>query len=96
MKKLYDILITRYRLYLQKLKEKEFKMLTILFLILMFLIFGKLFLFALKASWGIVKILFTVVLLPLVLVGLLFAGLMTLAFPLLIVGGIISLFVFHA
>lgn len=64
-------------------------MLTFLFIVLMLFIFGKVFIFALKASWGIVKILFTVVLFPLVLVGLVIAGLVTLALPILIVAGIV-------
>ena len=68
-------------------------MLTLLFIILMFLIFGKLIGFAVKAAWGISKIICTVVLLPLFLVGLVFMGLVGIAFPLLLVIGIVSLFV---
>ena len=64
-----------------------------LFMILMFLIFGKLLIFALRAAWGISKIVCTVVLLPLFLVGLVFMGLVGVAFPLLLVIGIVSLFV---
>lgn len=65
-------------------------MITFLFLICMIWIFGKLFLFALKAAWGISKILLTVVLLPLALVFLVFAGLIYTAFPVLLVAGLIS------
>ncbi len=64
------------------------KLFTILIGILMLMIFWKLLKFALKASWGLVKILFTIVFLPLVLVGLILAGLAAFAVPvLLILGG---------
>lgn len=68
-------------------------MLTLIFLIFMFLIFGKILGFAIRAAWGISKIICTVVLLPLFLVGLVFMGLVGVAFPLLLVIGIVSLFV---
>lgn len=66
--------------------------LEILFAILMFMVFGKILIFALKVSWGITKILLTIVFLPFILVVMVFAGFMTLALPLLIIIGIISLF----
>ena len=69
-------------------------MLTLLFSIMMLIIFGKLFIFALKASWGIVKIIFTIVLLPVILIGLVFAGLMYIAVPVLVIIGIVSLIKF--
>ncbi|MGN0417421.1 hypothetical protein [Anaerostipes faecalis] len=69
-------------------------MLSFLFGILMLIVFGKLLIFAVKASWGIVKILFTVALLPLILVGLVMGGLIYIAFPILLIIGIISLFSF--
>lgn len=68
-------------------------MLMFIFVIMMFLIFGKLFLFAIKAVWGISKVICTVVLLPLVLIGLVVMGLIQLALPVLAIVGIISLFV---
>ena len=68
-------------------------MFTLLFIILMFLIFGKLIGFAVKAAWGISKIICTVVLLPLFLIGLVFAGLIGIAFPILLVVGIVSLLI---
>ena len=46
--------------------------------------------FAIKATWGIAKIVVSLVLLPLILVGLVLSGLIVLALPLLIVVGIIS------
>ena len=66
-------------------------MLTLLFLILMLIIFGKLIGFAMKAAWGITKIVCTIILLPLLLIGLVFAGLIGIAFPILLVVGIVSL-----
>ena len=65
-------------------------MFTLLFIILMFLIFGKLIGFAVKAAWGISKIICTIVLLPLFLIGLVFAGVIGIAFPILLVVGIVS------
>lgn len=67
-------------------------MLTLLFMILLFMVFGKLIGFAVKAAWGISKIVCTVVLLPLVLVGLVFAGLIGIAFPILLIVGLVALF----
>ena len=66
-------------------------MLTLLFVIGMFGIFGKLIGLAFKMTWGIAKVLFTLVFLPVILVGLAMGGLLVVAFPLLIVVGIVSL-----
>ena len=66
-------------------------MLELLFTILMFVVFGKILIFAFRATWGISKILFSVVLLPLFLIILVVSGLITLALPILIVVGIVSL-----
>ena len=68
-------------------------MIELLFAILMFAVFGKILFFAIKATWSITKILLTVVLLPLILVVLAFAGLIYIAFPVLIIIGLIALFV---
>ena len=54
-------------------------------------IFGKLFIFGVKAAWGISKLLLTVVFLPLILVGMVIGGLMSIAFPILIIVGIVAL-----
>ena len=67
-------------------------MLELLFGICMLWVFGKLFIFGIRASWGIFKILFTVVFFPLVLIVMVLGGLISLAFPILIVVGLISLF----
>ena len=54
-------------------------------------IFGKLFIFGVKATWGISKLLLTVVFLPLILIGMVIGGLMSIAFPILIIVGIVAL-----
>ena len=66
-------------------------MLSLLFAICMIWVFGKLFIFGIKAAWGISKFIVTVVLLPLVLIGLVVGGFIYLAFPILRVVGIVSL-----
>ena len=67
-------------------------MLTLLFIICMFGIFGKLLWFGIKAAWGISKFVLTIVLLPVILIVLVIGGLLYLAIPILIVIGVISLF----
>ncbi len=67
-------------------------MFTVFMVILMIWIFGKLLVISLRASWGILRILFTVIFLPLILVGLLVAGILSVAFPLLLVLGAITVF----
>lgn len=57
----------------------------------MFMIFGKLLIFAIKASWGIARILVTVLLLPIILIVLVMAGFIYLAVPFLLIAGVISL-----
>lgn len=66
-------------------------MLTLLFLILLFLVFGKLLKFAIKAAWGLSKIICTVILLPLVLIVLVLAGLIGIALPALLMIGLVVL-----
>lgn len=70
-------------------------LITVLFLILLFAIFGKLLSIAIKAAWGITKILFSIVFLPLVLIGLFFSGLVYVALIVLIIVGIVSLVKSH-
>ena len=72
-------------------RQKEKKMLSLLFTICMIWIFGKLFIFGVKAAWGISKLLLTVVFLPLILIGMVIGGLMSIAFPILIIVGIVAL-----
>ncbi len=67
-------------------------MLNLLFTILMIMVFGKLLGFAIRATWGITKIVVTLVLFPLLLIGLVFGGLIYLAFPVLVIVGLVCLF----
>lgn len=60
----------------------------LLFLVLLFMIFGKLLSIALKAAWSITKILVSVVLFPLALVMLVIIGLTYVALPVLIITGV--------
>lgn len=66
-------------------------MLTILFLSLMIWVFWKLVKLSVKAAWGISKILFTLVLLPIILVVLVIAGFIYIAIPILAIVGVIAL-----
>lgn len=66
-------------------------MLMILFLICMIWIFGKLLVFGLKMSWGILKLLLAIGFLPLLLIGIVLVGMIKLAFPILIIIGIVAL-----
>lgn len=67
-------------------------MLTMIFSIMMIAVFGRLFLFAARATWGIIKVVLTLVFLPVLLIGLAISGLMVVAMPLLAIVGLISLF----
>ena len=67
-------------------------MLGILFFIFMVLIFGNMMMLAVKMAWGITKVLGSLVLLPIFLIVLVLVGLLKLAFPILVVVGVISLF----
>lgn len=66
-------------------------MITLIFIILMIMVFGKLLIWSIKAAWGITKILFTVVFLPIVLIALALSGAIYIAIVLLIIGGIVTL-----
>ena len=65
-------------------------MLTFLFVILLFVVFGKILMLALKAAWGISKIIVSVVLLPVILIAMALTGLLSVALVLLIGIGLIS------
>lgn len=60
-------------------------MLTLLFIICMFGVFGKLFFFGLKAAWGISKFVLTIVFLPLILLVMVAGGLIHCRYFLLLV-----------
>ena len=64
---------------------------TILYIICMIWVFSKLFVLSLKLAWGIMKITFFIFLLPLVLIGLVFAGLFVIAVPILAIIGLFTL-----
>ncbi|RKM59280.1 hypothetical protein D6855_10270 [Butyrivibrio sp. CB08] len=66
-------------------------MLSFLFTIMFFVIFWKMIGFALRASWGIFKIVMYLVFLPAILIGLAVGGLVYVALPILLVAGLFSL-----
>ena len=66
-------------------------MLSLLFAICIIWFIGKFFIFGVKASWEILKLLCTVVFFPVILIGMVVGGLIYIALPLLIIGGIIAL-----
>lgn len=68
-------------------------MLTIIFLLLMIVVFGKLIWLAMRAAWGITKVLFSIVFLPIVLIVLALSGLMVVALPILIIVGLAALLI---
>ena len=65
----------------------------LLFAICMIGFIWKLFVFGVRASWGSMKLLCTVVLFPVILIGMVVGGLLYVAFPLLIIAGVIVLFI---
>ncbi|MBO4844740.1 MAG: hypothetical protein J5525_00270 [Lachnospiraceae bacterium] len=65
-------------------------MITLLIIISMAIMF-KILVFGLKAAWGIARLLLTLIVFPVIMVGLLMAGLIYLAIPILIIAGIIAL-----
>ena len=67
------------------------EMFTLLFIFCMFGVFGKLFCFGLKAAWGISKFVLNIVFLPLILIVMVAGGLLSVAFPLLLIIGVIGL-----
>ncbi len=74
------------------LRKAVMVMLSVLFLFFFIMIFGKLAMFAFKASWSIFKVIMFVVFLPLIIAGLALGGLIYIAFPVLVVAGLISIF----
>ena len=66
-------------------------MMTLIFSILMIWIFGKLIGFAFRAAWGVTKILFTFLFLPVVLSALVIGGLIYIALPLLLIIGVVGM-----
>lgn len=66
-------------------------MLTLIFIICMLVIFGEVAGLALKGAWGLTKILFNLVFLPVILIGMVLSGLIVIALPVLIIFGIVAL-----
>lgn len=66
-------------------------MLTLLFAICMLCLFFKLIAIAVKAAWGLSKIVLFLIAGPILLVAMAVCGLVSLAFPILIVCGILAL-----
>ncbi|MBR1642805.1 MAG: hypothetical protein IJ683_10840 [Butyrivibrio sp.] len=66
-------------------------MMTLLFIILFFYVFGKLAGFAFRATWSILKVVFFFVFLPFALISLVVGGLIYIVVPVLLFMGIISL-----
>lgn len=56
--------------------------------IMMCAIFWKLFVFAIKATWGIGKIIFSLVL-PFVIIGLIIAGIVQLVIPVIVIAAVV-------
>ena len=67
-------------------------MLNFLFAVMMIGVFGRLIGFAIRLSWGFLKVLLTLIFLPGIIIAGFVMGLLRLAFPLLLIAGIFSLF----
>ena len=65
-------------------------LLTLLFVICLIAFIWKFLVFGLKASWGILKLLCYVLFFPIILIVMVVGGLIKLALPILIIGGIIA------
>ncbi|MBR0140119.1 MAG: hypothetical protein IJM17_07525 [Firmicutes bacterium] len=66
-------------------------MLILIFSIMMAAVFGRLFIFSLRCAWGIGRVVFTLLFLPLLLILAAARGLISLALPVLVVYGLVSL-----
>lgn len=66
-------------------------MLNIIFVAALILVAVKMLIWGIKAAWGIAKVLCTVLLLPLLILGFAWIGLMYIAVPVLIIAGIVAL-----
>ena len=71
--------------------ERRKTMLTFIFVMCMLGVFGKLIGVAIDMAWGITKVLFTLVFLPLIIIGFVIGGLMKLAIPILVIVGLYTL-----
>lgn len=66
-------------------------MLTLIFFVALIYVACKMFVFGIKATWGIAKFICGVLLLPAFLVMLFFAGLIYVAVPILIIVGLVTI-----
>ena len=66
-------------------------MLTALFILAFVWFMWKVIALAIKMTWGLLKVGIYVIFLPIVIIGLFFGGLIYIALPLAIIGGIIAL-----
>jgi hypothetical protein len=66
-------------------------MLTLFFVVMMISVFGRLLIWGIKAAWSIGKMIFSLIFLPLVLIGLACAGMVYIALAVLVVCGIVTL-----
>lgn len=66
-------------------------MLTALFILAFVWFMWKVIALAIKMTWGLLKVGIYVIFLPIVMIGLFFGGLIYIALPLAIIGGIIAL-----
>ena len=66
-------------------------MINLIFTIFMFLIFGNILKFAIKMAWGMTKVFFSLVFLPVFLVVLVLVGLIKIALPILAIVGLVSI-----
>ncbi len=73
--------------------EEGKDMLTLLFVICALAFAGRIVIWSLKAAWGISKLVFTIALLPVIIIGAILAGLVQVALPFILIGLIISFFV---
>lgn len=66
-------------------------MLTLLFAVGLFVVFGNLFRFAIRATWSIFKMIGIIFFLPVILFVMFFMGLFYIALPVLLIVGIITM-----
>lgn len=66
-------------------------MMTLIFIILMIVVFSKVIALAIKAAWGITKVVLTIVFFPIILIWMALSGFIALAIIALVIGGLIAL-----
>jgi hypothetical protein len=63
---------------------------SIIFGILMVAVFGKMIIWSFRATWGILRVLLTIVLLPLILIAMALSGLIYVALVVLVICGVVT------